>query len=51
MRDREKARQRAKELVAAMTLEEKASQLRYDSPAIPRLGCLLIIGGTKPSTG
>ena len=38
MRDREKARQRAKELVAAMTLEEKASQLRYDSPAIPRLG-------------
>ncbi|MBQ7293945.1 MAG: glycoside hydrolase family 3 C-terminal domain-containing protein [Clostridia bacterium] len=30
--------QRAKELVAQMTLEEKASQMRYDSPAIERLG-------------
>lgn len=29
---------RAKELVAQMTLEEKASQLSYESPAIPRLG-------------
>ena len=38
MRDREKARQKAKELVAQMTLEERASQLRYDAPAIPRLG-------------
>ncbi|MCI9219216.1 MAG: glycoside hydrolase family 3 protein [Lachnospiraceae bacterium] len=38
MRDREKARQRAHELVGQMTLEEKASQLRYDAPAIPRLG-------------
>ena len=38
MRDREKARKRAQELVGRMTLEEKASQLRYDSPAIPRLG-------------
>ena len=37
MRNRERARQRAKELVAQMTLEEKASQLRYDAPAIPRL--------------
>lgn len=37
MRDREKARNRAKELVSRMTLEEKASQLRYDAPAIPRL--------------
>ena len=36
--DREKARARAAELVAQMTLEEKASQLRYDSPAIERLG-------------
>ena len=36
--DREAARARAKELVAQMTLEEKASQLRYDAPAIPRLG-------------
>lgn len=38
MRDRQAARQRAKELVSRMTLEEKASQLRYDAPAIPRLG-------------
>ena len=38
MRNREKARQKAKELVAQMTLEERASQLRYDAPAIPRLG-------------
>lgn len=29
---------RAKELVAAMTLEEKASQMVYNSPAISRLG-------------
>lgn len=28
----------ARALVAQMTLEEKASQLRYDAPAIPRLG-------------
>ena len=28
----------AEALVAQMTLEEKASQLRYDAPAIPRLG-------------
>ena len=34
--DREKAREKAAALVAQMTLEEKASQLRYDSPAIPR---------------
>ena len=38
MRDREEARKRAHELVSRMTLEEKASQLRYDAPAIPRLG-------------
>ena len=37
MRDRQNARKRAQELVAQMTLEEKASQLRFDSPAIPRL--------------
>ena len=29
---------RARDLVARMTLEEKASQLRYEAPAIPRLG-------------
>jgi beta-glucosidase len=36
--DRTKAVQQAKSLVAQMTLEEKAGQLRYDAPAIPRLG-------------
>ena len=38
MRDRTVARARAKELVSRMTLEEKASQLRYNAPAIERLG-------------
>ncbi len=38
MRDRELARKRAKELVAKMSLEEKASQLRFDAPGIPALG-------------
>ena len=38
MRDRQKARELAKELVAKMSLEEKASQLRYDAPAIEALG-------------
>ena len=36
--DRAKARRKAEELVAKMTLDEKASQLRYDAPAIERLG-------------
>ena len=38
MIDRKKAEAAAKELVSKMTLEERASQLRYDAPAIPRLG-------------
>ena len=38
MRDRAQATAQAKELVSRMTLEEKASQLKYDAPAIPRLG-------------
>ena len=38
MRDRSEAIRQAKALVAQMTLEEKASQLKYDAPAIPRLG-------------
>ena len=38
MRDRTTAQQRARELVGKMTLEEKAAQLKYDAPAIPRLG-------------
>ena len=32
--NREIARKRAEELVAQMTIEEKASQLKYDAPAI-----------------
>lgn len=35
---RAKARERAKELVSRMTVEERASQLRYDAPPIDRLG-------------
>ena len=38
MRNREEARKKAEVLVSQMTLEEKASQLKYDAPAIPRLG-------------
>lgn len=34
---REEARRRAEELVSQMTLEERASQLRYDAPPIRRL--------------
>ena len=30
--------ERARELVSKMTLEEKASQMKYDAPAIPHLG-------------
>ncbi|MCR5528483.1 MAG: glycoside hydrolase family 3 C-terminal domain-containing protein [Saccharofermentans sp.] len=36
--DRNKARERAEELVSKMTVEEAASQLRFDAPAIERLG-------------
>ena len=36
--DRNEARERAEELVSRMTLEEAASQLRFDAPAIERLG-------------
>ena len=35
---RERAKQLAEALVARMTPAEKASQLRFDTPAIPRLG-------------
>ncbi|MDE7187844.1 MAG: hypothetical protein K2O13_10100 [Lachnospiraceae bacterium] len=35
---REEARKRAGELVARMTLEERVGQLRYEAPAIERLG-------------
>ena len=35
---RQEARRKAEELVGKMTVEEKASQLRFDAPAIERLG-------------
>lgn len=35
---REEARKKAQSLVGQMTLEEKASQMKYDAPAIDRLG-------------
>ena len=36
--NREQAREKARALVAQMTVEEAAGQLRYDAPAIDRLG-------------
>ena len=36
--DHKTARLRAEKLVSQMTIEEQASQLKYDAPAIPRLG-------------
>lgn len=36
--ERTEAEKLSKNLVSRMTLEEKASQLKYDAPAIPRLG-------------
>ena len=38
MMDRSEARERAQELVAHMSIAERISQLRYDAPAIERLG-------------
>ncbi len=38
MISRQEAQARARELVSQMTLEEKATQLRFNSPAIERLG-------------
>jgi beta-glucosidase len=38
MRSIATAKQRAMNLVSQMTIEEKASQLRYDAPAVERLG-------------
>ncbi len=35
---RKEAREKAKVLVSQMTLEERAGQLRYEAPAVPRLG-------------
>lgn len=38
MMKRQEARKKAVELVSRMTVEERAGQLMYDAPAIPRLG-------------
>ena len=38
MMDRKEARELARRLVSRMTVEERASQLKYDAPAIERLG-------------
>ena len=38
MRARKKARERAEALVSQMTVDEMASQLKFDAPAIERLG-------------
>ena len=35
--DRSKALEKARALVARMTVEEKISQLRYDAPPVERL--------------
>ena len=35
---REQAQKKAEELVGRMTVSEKAGQLRFDAPAIERLG-------------
>ena len=39
----EQYKQRAKDLVAQMTLEEKFTQMTYRSQAIPRLGIFIIV--------
>ena len=41
--NREEAKKKAEALVARMTLEEKASQLRYDAPAIKRLSDFIML--------
>ena len=43
--DRKAARELARELVLKMTIEERASQLRYDALISPP-----ITGGTRPFT-
>lgn len=42
--------ERAEDLADRLTVEEQASQLRYDALPIPRLGSRHIIGGTKDCT-
>ena len=44
------AQERAEALVNEMTVEEAASQLRYDAPAVERLG-IPITGGMRVSMG
>lgn len=49
--NREQARKQAHELVAQMTLDEKAGQLRYRAPAIRGWAYRLITGGTEALHG
>ena len=49
--NREIAKKRAEELVKKMTLEEMASQLRYDAPGIPRLPRIGIVDIGPSSSG
>lgn len=48
--NREEAKKKAEALVARMTLEEKASQLRYDAPAIKDWEFRRITGGMRDFT-
>lgn len=45
------AQERAEALVNEMTVEEAASQLRYDAPAVERLGIPAYTGGMRVSMG
>jgi beta-glucosidase len=42
--------QRVNDVVSRLTLEEKVKQMLNATPAIPRLGILLTIGGMKHCT-
>ena len=46
-------KERAKELVAQMTLAEKCAQMKYDAPAIERLwgACLQLVERGPPRGG
>ena len=45
--NREEARKKAVALVAKMTVEEKAGQLKFDAPSIERLGIPAYTGGMR----
>ncbi len=49
-KERAQAREKAKKLVAQMTLMEKAAQLRYDAAPVERLGVPTTITGMRLCT-